>query len=299
MNGQAENVTSLDSQPAHRSSTSPALRPLSPALPIAVPEARERQTLSLLLKNRGLPAWEVPLVSILDAPDPAPVDQWLQRFLGQPPDLFVLLTGEGLRRLLARAAALGLQRRFLDVLGTVPTLCRGPKPERVLRELGLAATHAAAAPTSAGVLDTAAGLNLVGKRVAVQLYGAEPNLPLQDGLRAQGASVDVVAPYVYAGLEAELKVAALIRSLALGEVAMLAFTSQAQVKRLQEVAVQQALEHELHQGLLRTPLAAVGPVVRDLLEQSGYKVAVMPQRVYFMKPLVAAITQYLREREAL
>jgi uroporphyrinogen-III synthase len=261
---------------------------------VAVPEARELETLSLLLKNRGLSVFEVPLVAIVDAPDPAIVQHWLREFIAAPPDLFVLLTGEGLRRLLRQAEVCGLREQFVTVLGAVPTLCRGPKPERVLRELGLAPQWLAAEPTSAGVLATAQQLPLVGWRIALQLYGQEPNLLLQDGLRALGASVSCVAPYSYASKSDELRVLDFIARLSQQQFSMVAFTAQTQVKRLLQVAEQHQLQQQLAQGLQQTPIAAVGPVVKEQLEAAGFPVAVMPERVYFMKPLVAAMLRYLQ-----
>jgi uroporphyrinogen-III synthase len=265
--------------------------------PIAVPESRELETLSLLLKNRGLPVVEVPLVAILDAPEPALSYAWLQRFVNAPPALLVLLTGEGLRRLLLRADEIGLRSEFVTALGAVPTLCRGSKPEKVLRELDIQPQYSAAAPTSDGVLITAQELSLKDKRVALQLYGQEPNLLLQNGLRALGAQLDCVAPYIYASREDELKVAAFIRRLAAGEIGMVAFTSQAQYKRLLEVAKSHGLQQALQTGLQSAVLAAVGPIVKAQLEAEGLQVAIMPERVYFMKPLVAAIVRYLQDQQ--
>jgi len=174
----------------------------------------------------------------------------------------------------------------------VPVLTRGPKPERVLRELGLQAAHPAAAPTTDGIIATLSTLPLAGRRVGVQLYGEEPNLPLQQALLAQGARLDLVAPYVYADGEADAKVEALIRQLAAGEVQVMAFTAQPQLKRLQEVARRRGLDALLETGLRRTTLAAVGPLVKEQLEQAGHAVPIMPERVHFMKPLVLAIQRY-------
>ncbi|MDR2213447.1 MAG: uroporphyrinogen-III synthase [Pseudomonadales bacterium] len=262
---------------------------------IAIGETRQQRLLATLLRNRGAQVIEVPLISILDAPDPAPVRQWLDEFIAQPPRLLILLTGEGLTRLLSLATQTGLRAAFLQTLAAVPVLCRGPKPERVLRELGLAAAHAAAAPTTDGVIATLQTLPLSGARVGVQLYGEEPNLKLMDALRAAGAQPLPVAPYVYADQEADEKVRALLRALAAGELDVLVFTSQPQFKRLQEVARRYGQQAELDAGLKRTPLAAVGPLVREQLEQAGYPVAVMPERVYFMKPLVLALQRYFEQ----
>jgi uroporphyrinogen-III synthase len=43
---------------------------------------------------------------------------------------------------------------------------------------------------------------LSGRRVGVQLYGSEPNLPLMQFLQHAGACVLPVAPYVYSGASA-------------------------------------------------------------------------------------------------
>lgn len=245
-----------------------------------------------MLDARGAKVLPVPLVAIHDHPDQAAVQTWLERFLRDPPALLVLMTGEGLRRLLAAAERLGQRAAFVETLAGVETLCRGPKPERELRDLQLQPAWRAAQATTAGVIATLETLSLQGRRVCVQLYGEEPNLPLQEYLQQAGALVETVAPYVYASEEETSRVVGFIHSLAAGQVDVLAFTSQTQYRRLLDVARREDLTDTLRQGLRATVLAAVGPVVRDQLEEDGYKVAIMPERVYFMLPLVAAIEQY-------
>lgn len=260
---------------------------------VAVPETRQQDLLAAMLRARGATVLPVPLVAIHDHPDQTAVAAWMQGFLANAPDLLILLTGEGLRRLLAHAERAGQREPFVAQLARVPTLCRGPKPERVLHELGLKAALMAAEPTTSGVIVTLQTLVLSGKRVAVQLYGDEPNLPLVSFLGSVGAQVERVAPYAYADQEEERRVLQFIRELADGaHVDVVAFTSQGQVKRLLDVARRHALETALAEGLHRTVLAAVGPVVRDVLQEAGYRVEIMPERVYFMKPLVAAIERH-------
>lgn len=262
---------------------------------VAVPETREQQTLSLLLRNRGVNVVEVPLIAIHDATDTGPIVKWLERFISQPVDLFVILTGEGLRRLLGFAERAGLQREFVAKLSEIPTLVRGPKPEKVLMGLGLKAHRKAVEPTSVGVLAELQAMELAGKHVVMQLYGDEPNLLLQNGIRDLGARLDVVAPYRYASKEDELRVMDFIKELANGHVYLLAFTTQTQYSRLLEVAVKHGLEAQLDEGLKKTVLAAVGPVVKERLEKAGYQVALMPERQFFMKPLVTEIVRYLEQ----
>ncbi len=263
---------------------------------IAVPEARQLGVLVELLRNRGADVLEIPLVAILDAPDPAPVLAWLDRFIAEPPDLLILLTGEGLKRLLDLAERHERRDAFVTALAPVPKLCRGPKPERVLRTLGMQAELKSEEHTTEGVIASLGNQDLGGKRVAVQLYGEEPNLVLTDFLRGKGAAVDTVAPYVYASREDETKVLQFIRALAAGELDAVTFTSQPQYRRLQDVARQHGLENELREGLQRTLLAAVGPLVAQQLVEAGHTVAVMPDRSYFMKPLVTALMRHVEER---
>src|SRR5688572_9249676 len=168
---------------------------------VAVPEGRQHLTMVQLLENRGAKVISIPLVAILDAPDPQPVLAWIRRFIAQPPDLFILLTGEGLRRLLALAEKHDLRDQFVQVLQGVKTLCRGPKPEQVLGTLGLQATLKASEPTTEGVITTLQTIDLKEQRVCLQLYGEDPNLKLQDFLREKRADTDLVAPYVYASKE--------------------------------------------------------------------------------------------------
>lgn len=265
---------------------------------VAVPENRQLGILVELLRNRGAGVLEVPLVAILDAPDPAPVLAWLRRFVTDPPVYFILLTGEGLKRLLALASQHDLENAFIQALAGVTKVCRGPKPERVLRTLALAADIQGQEPTTEGIIASLDPLPLEGKRVAVQLYGEEPNRRLIDFLNAKGARVDTVAPYVYASKEAEAKVRAFIETLARGHVDVLAFTSQPQYKRLVEVARLHGIEEELRCGLQRTLLAAVGPVVAAQLQEAGLQVTIMPDKGWFMKPLVTAILRHFERAAA-
>jgi uroporphyrinogen-III synthase len=245
--------------------------------------------LEQLLLRRGAAVLRVPLITILDAPDQAPVIAWLKRFVEEPPHIFVILTGEGLRRLRALAEREGLAEAFGVALGQVLKVCRGPKPGRALHEMGLKPDVLGKAPTSAGVIESLEELALEGQSVAVQLYGEEPNLILINYLRARGACLSVVAPYVYAPDSDVEHVLALIGDMALGKVTMIAFTSQPQFTRLLEVARRHEVTEALFSGLARVKVAAVGPIVAKQLQDAGVTVSVMPESQFFMKPMVTEL----------
>jgi uroporphyrinogen-III synthase len=256
---------------------------------ICVPETRELDLLARMIEAEGAEAVRCPLVAIVDAPDPAPVAAWLDRFAGDPCDDLILLTGEGLRRLHAAALAAGAEKAFLGALVRPRKITRGPKPARALRELGLEPDLRAAEPTTDGVIAVLSPLALQGRRVGVQLYPDNPNDKLLDFLARAGARPDPVLPYAYASATETSRVIEIIDEMAAGRVDVIAFTSSPQVRRLFEVARSASREQTLQHGLALTRVAAVGPVVSAELEARQVKVAIAPQDAFFMKPLVRAI----------
>ena len=254
---------------------------------IAVPETRELDVFAAMLERRGASVLRCPLVAILDAPDPAPVLDWIRWFSGGACDDVILLTGEGLRRLLACIEKNEPQLRgdFVAQLARVRKITRGPKPARALRELGLKPDIAAGIPTTAGVIDALRAEQLTDRSIGVQLYGTEPNAPLINFLEAAGARVRTVAPYVYANKADDAVVRALLDRMTRSEIDAIAFTSMSQVDRL--FAVAPAIQ--VLAALAHTHVAAVGPVVADALAQRAVQVASMPADSFFMKPLTSAL----------
>jgi uroporphyrinogen-III synthase len=258
-------------------------------LTILVPESRELDLFAGMLEGEGAKTLRCPLVTILDAGDPAPVEEWLRRLVGGGFDDLVLLTGEGLRRLIGAAARAGIRDEAVAAIGRLRTVLRGPKPAKALREIGLPPGVSAEAPTTDGVIATLAGLGLSGHNVGVQLYPGNPNAKLIDALRASGATTDSVTPYRYASDAETEAVEAAISAMAAGAIDFVAFTSTPQVDRLVKVAAERGLEPALKAGLGRTRIAVAGPVVGDVLISMGYAVAAMPESNFHMKPLVNAM----------
>ncbi|HVR62296.1 MAG TPA: uroporphyrinogen-III synthase [Polyangia bacterium] len=272
--------------------TEPAARPLA-GRTIALPETRELDRLAQLLEEVGATAWRCPMVAILDAPDPAPVETWLAALAAGEFDDLILLTGEGLRRLLALAERTGRREAVVASLARVRKITRGPKPARALHEIGLASELPAAVPTSRGVMAELSALDLRGRRIGVQLYGEEPNDDLVGFLRAAGAVVRTVAPYVYAPASDGERVRALITGLASGRIDAIAFTSAAQIDRLWQVAREAALEGELAAGMARARVAAIGPVAVEALRARGVRADIVPDKSFVMKRLTNAIIEAL------
>jgi uroporphyrinogen-III synthase len=257
---------------------------------ILILETREEAQFSRLLAEQGAEVLQCPMFTIHDAPDAAPIEAWIRRAIDTPCDDLVLMTGEGLRRLMKVARRIDVEREFIAALGRMRKFARGPKPGRALREIGLEPQMTTEKPTSEGIAEMLARIELAGHRVGLQLYPDKDHSVLISAIAAQGAKVDPVLPYVYDAQAAETNIIAAIDEMTKGAIDAIALTSSGQVRRLIEVAQAHGCEARLRDGLARTPIASVGPVVSDELKSHGLRTDISPaNEAYFMKPLISAM----------
>jgi uroporphyrinogen-III synthase len=259
---------------------------------VALAEGRQLEDLARLLEAEGATALRYPLLSILDAPDSAPVLDWVRDLIAGRFALVVLMTGEAVRRLLTLAEREGIRDELVAALGRAPTLTRGPKPARALQEIGLLPTRTARTPTTDGVIATLRDDELAGRIVGYTLAGV-PNPALEQYLRESGATPRPVLTYVYAPASSADRVRELIERMANDGVDVLVFTSSPQVDRLFEVAKEIGAQASLDAGLARTRIAAIGPVVADTLLAKGRKPDICPEQGWVMKNLVRQIKRNL------
>jgi uroporphyrinogen-III synthase len=264
---------------------------------IALPETRELDRLAEMLEAEGASALRCPLVEIHDAPDQKPIEVWLRALVAGEMDDLVLLTGEGVRRLLDAADRLGLRADAIAAIGRARRITRGPKPARALHDIGLSSDMPAPVPTSAGIMEMLGPVELQGRRIGLQLYGEEPNRPLVQFLERKGALVRTVAPYVYASASDDAAVTALVEAIAAARVDAIAFTSASQVDRLWQVASKAGMEKRLHAALGRIRIAAIGPIAVESLQARRLRVDIVPDKSFVMRRLVDALADALGPRE--
>jgi uroporphyrinogen-III synthase len=258
---------------------------------ILILETREEAQFSRLLTEQGADVLQCPMFTIHDSPDPAPIEAWITRFTDQPFDDLVLMTGEGLRRLMKVARRMGIEQAFIAAVGKARKFARGPKPGRALREIGLEPQVTTEKPTSEGIAEMLSRVDLRGHRVGLQLYPDRDHGVLTGAIEALGAKVDTVLPYVYDAQAADTNIVTAIEEMAQGRVDAIALTSSGQVRRLIEVAQAHDREAQLREGLARTPIASVGPVVSDELKSYGLRTDIYPANdAFFMKPLISAMS---------
>jgi uroporphyrinogen-III synthase len=261
---------------------------------ILILETREEAQFSRLLTEQGADVLQCPMFTIHDAPDPAPIEAWIRRGIERPFDDLVLMTGEGLRRLMTVVRRIGVEAEFVGSLSKTRKFARGPKPGRALREIGLEPQVTTEKPTSEGVVEMLAKLDLNGHGLGLQLYPDKDHATLIGAIKAQGADVDTVLPYVYDARAADANIVTAIDEMAQGRIDAIALTSSGQVRRLMDVARAHDREAQLRDGLKRTPIASVGPVVSDELKAYGLPTNIYPANdAFFMKPLISAMAAAL------
>lgn len=264
---------------------------------ILILETREEAQFSKLLAEQGAEVVQCPMFAIQDAPDPAPVEAWIRRAIDKPLDDLVLMTGEGLRRIMKLARTRALDQAFVGALAKSRKFARGPKPGKALREISLEAQQTTEKPTTEGVIEMLAKLDLKGHRLGLQLYPDKDHSALTGALAAQGAEVDTVLPYAYDSRAADANIVAAIDDMAEGRIDSIALTNLGQVRRLIEAAQAHGSEAKLRAGLERTLIASVGPAVSGELAAHGLRTDISPpDEAYFMRPLISAMAAALAEK---
>ena len=199
---------------------------------VMVPETRELEVLAKMLERHGAAVLRCPLVAIVDAADPAPVEAWLRRFIATPPDDLILLTGRACPACSASPRGPGSRPNSAPPLAGTRRIVRGPKPQARLRSIGLAADISAGEPDHGGRHRHPLGAGPDRPSRRVQLYPDNPNDALLDFLRGAGAVPDAILPYAYATREDDARVLAMLEALEAGRLDLAVFTSTPQVKRL-------------------------------------------------------------------
>ena len=261
---------------------------------ILILETREEAQFSRLLAEQGADVLQCPMFAIHDAPDPAPIEAWIRRCIEKPFDDLVLMTGEGLRRLMKVTRRMDVERDFIAAVGKARKFARGPKPGRALREIGLEPQMTTEKPTSEGIAEMLSRVDLAGHRVGLQLYPDKDHSALIGAITAQGAEVDPVTPYIYDAQAADTNIVTAIEEMAQGHIDAIALTNLGQIRRLIEVARAHGDEARLREGLAITPIASVGPAVSDELRSHGLRADIYPANdAFFMKPLISAMAAAL------
>ena len=264
---------------------------------ILILETREEAQFSKLLTEQGADVLQCPMFTIEDVPDPTAIEAWIRDAIAHPFDDLVLMTGEGLRRLVKAARRLAIGQDFVTALGKAHTFTRGPKPGRALREIGLEPQLTTENPTTEGMIELLSRAGLKGHRVGVQLYPDKDHSALLGAIATDGATAIPVTPYIYDARAADSHIVTAIDEMEAGRIDAIALTNLGQIRRLFDVAQARGYEARLREGLKKTRIASVGPAVSDELKAHGLSADIYPENdAFFMRPLISAMAAELAKK---
>ncbi len=196
-------------------------------------------------------------------------------------DTVVFLTGSGTRYLFAAMESSHAHAELVAALAATTVVARGPKPQRVLRELGVEVTLSVPAPNTWRELlttleDNCGKATLNGSRIAIQEYGVT-NRRLVDALEASGAEVDCIEVYRW-DLPADRRpLLSTLHEIINRTVDVVIFTSATQAVNMIKAADEANIEEPLRAALTETLVASIGPVCSETLDELGIPVDLEPE----------------------
>jgi len=231
------------------------------------------------LEALGAEVIAVPVIEIVDPPEPARLDDALRR-LGDY-DWLVLSSANGVDRVLARLEALGLG---VGALSAVRVAVVGAATAARLAETGIAPDLVPDDFRQEGLVDAFAALGEGGGRVLFA-RALEGRFLLGEQLAALGYEVDLVPAYRTVPAQADSGV---VDRLALG-VDVITFTSPSTVKNL--IAFLEGNGADPAEVLSLAEAASIGPVTTAALVARGIEPAIEPAEST-VPALVAAIAAF-------
>jgi uroporphyrinogen-III synthase len=230
--------------------------------------------------------------AVTEVPSPDDFGATIEALAAEHFSVAVFLTGAGVNALIREADRRGRLRDMLAALSKMTVACRGPKPLAALRRNGLTAQITTPKPhTSAELLDALAATDLRDRRVLLVHYG-ERNPEVATALRARGARLDEVCPYVWALPQDTTPLQQVVRDAVAGRVDAMLFTSQVQCRHLFQMADDLGLRDDLRRALAEdVVVGAVGPVCAETLRRLGVTPDVIPAALN-MASLITAVADY-------
>jgi uroporphyrinogen decarboxylase len=205
-----------------------------------------------------------------------------ERLVAGAYDAVVFMTGVGAKYLFESLEGRHSKAELVNALSATGVVARGPKPVRVLKDLGVPIRVTVPEPNTwremlAAMDSSFAAEELKGASVAVQEYGI-PNDRFLAELTRRGAEVDAVAAYRWALPEDIRPVGAAIRQILDRTADVVLFTSATQVRHVLEIARRGDLEDELRAALAETVICSIGPVCTETLVALGLAPDFEPSR---------------------
>jgi uroporphyrinogen-III synthase len=244
-------------------------------------ESRRAKEVAKLVKTYGGEAFVVPAMREMPLESNQPALDFAAALIAGQFDLVVFFTGVGVRNLFQIVETRYPPKEFLAALQRTRVAARGPKPQGVLRELGVPVGVIAPEPATwremLQALEDEYGAELAGFRIAVQEYGAS-NPEFLSALSERSAQVTKVPVYQWALPEDLQPLRECVLAIANGGVDVVLFMTAVQVIHLFLVAEQMGCVEELRAGLEAIVVISIGPTTTEELLHYDIKPDFEPSR---------------------
>jgi uroporphyrinogen-III synthase len=255
-------------------------------------ESRRAELMEQLIRRHGGHPFVAPSVKELPVERHDEAYSWAARLFAHEFDLVVLMTGAGLTYLRDILAERYPREVFADALRQVTLVSRGPKPDAVLREMGLAPRISVPEPNTWHEIVSAVAARPE-RRIAVQEYG-RANPEFISALEALGAEVTTISIYRWTLPDDLTPLREAIRRIVERECDVVLFTTSIQLSHLLEVAEAMGRAAEVRQALVEDiVIGSVGPVMNAALADCGLTHDVVPAH-----PKMAALVSIAAEMAA-
>lgn len=262
---------------------------------VGVTAHRRSADLIAALERRGAEVWHAPTLRIIPADRDERLVTATAEAIAARPDILLATTAYGMRGWLEAADAAGLGPALLDVLGRARILVRGPKARGAVRANGLQDAGMSDEETTASLIDHVLADGAAGLTIAVQLHGFVDDEQLER-LRAAGASVITVAPYLWAPPEEPHRVIRLLDAIAGRTLDAVTFTSAPAAEALLAAARERDVFADVVAAMRSDVVPfGVGPVTAAPLHAVGIN-AIYPDR-YRLGALVRTLCEYMVEHQ--
>ena len=262
---------------------------------IGVTSDRRSGDLIAALERRGADVLHAPTLRIVPADEDARLIDDTRVVIGARPEILLATTAYGMRGWFEAADAEGLGSPLLETLSRSRILVRGPKARGALRAAGLSDAGMTPQETTASLVDQVVAEGADGLTVAVQLHGFVDEEQLAR-LRAAGATVITVAPYLWTTPVEPQRVVRILEAIAARSLDAVTFTSAPAAEALLVAANDRGMRDAVI-AALRTDVTpfAVGPVTAAPLRAAGVD-AIHPER-FRLGALVRVLCEHLTSHQ--
>jgi uroporphyrinogen decarboxylase len=252
-------------------------------------ESRMAREMAGMIEKLGGVARVAPSMREVPLEDHPEAFAFAEKLFGGWLQAVIFMTGVGTRTLFQVLETRFPREKIVAALAKTTVIARGPKPLKVLRELGVPITVAVPEPNTWREIleeldENPRGFTLEGSRVALQEYGV-PNQIFLSELKQRGVEVLRVPVYRWTLPDDTRPLLEALDAIVERRARVALFTNARQIDHVMRVATENGLKNDLLEALSGCVVCSVGPTCSEVLLSHGIAADVEPERSK-MGPLV-------------